>query len=144
MRRGLARALQADHRDDGRVARQVEDAVAGTEQLDELVVDDLDDLLAGGQAREDILADGLLANARDEVLDDLEVDVGLEQGEPDLAHGGVDVGLADPAPAGQVAERRSKALAEGVEHGPIRTPVGWCGPGRSRRGAAAVPVVRGF
>ena len=64
----------------------------------------------------------LLADARDEVLDDLEVDVRLEQREPDLAHGGVDVGLADPAAAGQVAERLAQPLAEGVEHGPVRTP----------------------
>ena len=94
-------------------------------EVDELVVDDLDDLLPGGEAVEHVAADGLLADARYEVLDDLEVDVRLEQGEPDLAHGGVDVGLADPAAAGQVAERRSKSLAEGVEHGPIRTPSGW-------------------
>ena len=108
---------------DRRVAGQAEDAVAGTEERDQLVVDDLDDLLAGGQAREHVRADGLLADAGHEVLDDLEVDVRLEQGEPDLAHGGIHVGLADPAAAGQVAEGRSKALAEGVEHGPIRTPV---------------------
>ena len=89
----------------------------GREQRDELVVDDLDDLLAGGEALEDVGADGLLADARDEVLDDLEVDVGLEQGEADLAHGGVDIGFADPAAAGQGAEGLAQALAEAVEHG---------------------------
>ena len=72
---------------------------------------------------EDVLADGLLADARDEVLDDLEVDVGFEQREADLAHGGVDVGFADAAAAGQAAERLTQALAEGVEHGPLRTPL---------------------
>ena len=118
----LARALEADHRHDRRVARQVEGPVARREELDELVVDDLDDLLAGRQALEDLVADGPLADARDEVLDDLEVDVGLEQRQPDLAHGGIDVGLADPAAAGQVAERLAQPLAEGVEHGPGRTP----------------------
>ena len=80
---------------------QVERPVARRQERDELVVDDLDDLLAGGQALEDLRADGALADARDEVLDDLEVDVGLEQREADLAHGGIDVGLADPAAAGQ-------------------------------------------
>ena len=118
----LARALQADHRDDRGVARQVEGAVAGRQERDQLVVDDLDDLLAGRQALEDLVADGPLADAGDEVLDDLEVDVGLEQREPHVAHGGIDVGLADPAPAGQAAERLAKPLAEGVEHGPGRTP----------------------
>ncbi len=103
----------------------MEDSVAGSEEVHELVVDDLDDLLAGGEARQHVPADGLLADARNEVLDDLEVDVCFEQGEPDFAHGGLDVGLADPAAAGQGAERRSQSLAEGVEHGPIRTPVDW-------------------
>ena len=76
-------------------------------------------------------ADRPLADARDEVLDDLEVDVGLEQREPDLAHGGVDVGFADPAAAGQVAERLAQSIAEGVEHGPVGTPSGG-GPDRRR------------
>ena len=89
-------------------------------------------------------ADGLLADARDEVLDDLEVDVGLEQGEADLAHGGIDVGLADPAAAGQVAEGRSQALAEGVEHGPIRTPVVVVDRAIDGVTARGGPVVRGF
>ena len=77
------------------------------EQVDELVVDDLDHLLAGGEAVEDVAPDGLLADTCHEVLDDLEVHVGFEQGEPDLAHRGLDVGLADPAAAGQVAEGRA-------------------------------------
>ena len=34
------------------------------------------------------------AHALEELLDDLEVDVGLEQGQADLAQGGVDVRLA--------------------------------------------------
>ena len=88
---------------------QVEGPVARRQQVDQLVVDDLDDLLAGGQALEDLLADRPLADPRDEVLDDLEVDVGLEQRQPDLAHRGVDVGLADPAAAGQRAEGRCAA-----------------------------------
>src|SRR6185295_3047939 len=46
-RRGLARTLQADHGHDRGVAGQVEHAVAGAEQVDELVMDDLHDLLAG-------------------------------------------------------------------------------------------------
>jgi hypothetical protein len=128
----LPEPWRADHRDHGRVAAEVEDPVAASEQLDELVVDDLHDLLAGVEALEDVLADRLLADGRDELLDDLEVDVGLEQREPDLAHGGIDVGLADPTPAGEVPEGLAQALAEGVEHGPRRTPVGWW-TGRSRR-----------
>ena len=135
----LARTLQADHRHDRRVARQVEGPVAGRQQRDELVVDDLDDLLAGRQAVEHLVADGPLADARDEVLDDLEVDVRLEQRQADLAHGGIDVGLADPAAAGQAAERLAQPVAEGVEHGSGEDSVGWWAGS-----AIAGRVVRGF
>src|SRR6478752_4921222 len=63
-------------------------------------------------------ADGLLADPCDEVLDDLEVDVRLEQRQAHFAHGGVDVGLADPTAAREGAEGLAKPVAEGVEHGP--------------------------
>ena len=49
-------------------------------------------------------------------LDDLEVHVGLEQREADLAHGGVDVGLGQRAALADVGERRLELLGEGVEH----------------------------
>ncbi len=130
-RGGLARALEADHRDDSRVARQVESPIAGRQELDELVVDDLDHLLPRRQAVEDVVADRLLADAGDEILDHLEVDVRLEQREPDLAHGGVDVGFADPSAAGQAAEGLAQSIAEGVEHGPGGAPSGG-GPDRRR------------
>ena len=137
--RRLARALEADEQDDRRVALEVERPVAGRQERGELVVDDLDDLLAGGQALEDVGADRPLPDPRDEVLDDLEVDVSLEQGEPDLAHRDIDVGLADAAAAGQVGERRAKAVTECIEHAEV---VGSCGGwARRRRGR---PGVRGF
>ena len=120
-RRGrLARALEADEGDHGRVALEVERPIAGCQQRDELVVDDLHDLLAGRQALEDLGSDRLLADAGDEVLDDLEVDVRLEEAEPDLAHRGVDVRFADAAAAGQVGKGLAKALAQAVEHGWVR------------------------
>ena len=62
--------------------------------------------------------------------------------QPDLAHRGIDVGLADPAAAGQVAERLAQALAEGVEHGPGGTPSGGGPVGGD--GGGGVRVVRGF
>ena len=65
----------------------------------QLLVDDLDDLLAGRQA----LASPPRPSARSftaatNSLDDAEVDVGLEQREADLAHRLVDVVLAQAAP----------------------------------------------
>ena len=89
----------------------------GAQDGGQLVVDDLDDDLAGVDALEHVLADGALLDTRHEVLDDLVVDVRLEQREADLAHGGVDVGLGDPAVAGQLAEDVAQAVAEGIEHG---------------------------
>src|SRR5262249_52168663 len=99
--------------------------------------DDRHDLLARGQAVEDLGTDRPLAHARDEVLDDLEVDVGLEEGEADLAHRGVDVGLGHATAAGQPGEGLAEAIAEAVEHAETGilcrwsragrlAPAGWC------------------
>src|SRR5204862_7082157 len=88
----------------------------------------------------DLGTDGSFSNAADEVLDHLEVDVGLEEAEPDLAHRGVDVGFTDAAAAGEVGERLAQPFAEIVEHGSGGTPewmwtergvvtaatLGWC------------------
>ena len=51
-----------------------------------------------------------------ELLDDLEVDVGLEQREPDLAHRAVDVGLGQLAARADAGERVLQAIGELVEH----------------------------
>ena len=48
-------------------------------QVDQLVVDDADNLLIGAQTLQNLLADGLLADAVHELLHDREADVGLEQ-----------------------------------------------------------------
>ena len=90
------------------------------------------DILQSLNAGQHFVPDGPLPDPADEVLHDPEIDVRLEERQAHVAHGRVDVGLADPAPAGQVVEGRPQALAEGVEHGPRRTPVGWW-TGRSRR-----------
>ncbi len=112
----LARALQADEHDDGRIPRQMEGSIAGGQERDQLLVDDLHDLLAGGQAVEDLGAGRALAHAGHEVLDDLEVDVRLEQRQAHLAHGGIDVGLADSPAARQGTEGLAQPLAQRVEH----------------------------
>ena len=61
-------------------------------------------------------AEAALLDRRRELLDDLEVDVGLEQREADLAHRGVDVVLGQRAAAADVGERGLELLGEGVEH----------------------------
>ena len=89
---------------------QAEGPVARAEDRGQLLVDDLDDLLAGVEALEHLGADCARADARHEVLDDAEVDVRLEQRQPDLAHCGVDVGFGDTAAAGQLAERIAQSV----------------------------------
>ena len=67
-------------------------------------MDDLHDLLARVEALQDVLAARALLDLGDEVLDDLEVDVGFEQREPDLAHRLRDLLVVEPALAAEVAE----------------------------------------
>ena len=103
----LARALQAGHQDHGRAAGGEGELAAGAaHQPGQLLVDDLDHLLAGIEAAEHVGAEAALLQRRGEGFDDLEVDVGLEQGEADLAHRRVDVGLAQLAARADVGERR--------------------------------------
>ena len=89
---------------------------AAAEQLDQLVVHDLDDLLARRERLEHVLPDGLLADAVDEALDDLEVDVGLEQRHAHLAQRLLDVVLGQPAAAAEPVEDGLQSRAQGVEH----------------------------
>ena len=51
-----------------------------------------------------VLAEGALADGGDELPDDLEVDVGFEQGDADLAHGLVEVLFGDGAAGAQLRE----------------------------------------
>ena len=116
-RGGLARALEADHHHDGgRRDVDVELGRLGAEHLDQRVVDDLDDLLARRDRAQDLLADRLLGHLVDELADHRQGDVGLEQGDPDLAHRGPDVGFVECAAAAQAVEDVAETIAQAVEH----------------------------
>ena len=65
---------------------------------------------------QDVLPDGALAHGGDEVLGDLEVDVGLEQRAAHLAHGLVDVLLGQPPLAPEPGERFVQAVGQCFEH----------------------------
>ena len=69
----------------------------------QLLVDDLDDLLARVELADHLGAEAALLDRGGELLDDLEVDVGLEQRQADLAHRGVDVLLGQRAVAADAA-----------------------------------------
>ena len=65
---------------------------------------------------QDVLPDGALAHGGDEVLGDLEVDVGLEQRATHLAHGVVDVLLGQPPLAPQPGKRFVEAIGQRFKH----------------------------
>jgi hypothetical protein len=88
---------------------------AFTHQPRQLVVDDLDDLLTGGEALQYLLTERLLAHSFGEDRDDLEVDVRLEQRKSDLAQGARDRLFVEPAAFAEVAEGASEPVGERVK-----------------------------
>ena len=113
----LARTLQTHHQDRHRRHGVEGDALAlAAERVDQHVVDDLDDLLAGRDRLQHLGADGALPHLVGEAADDLERDVGLEQRPAHLAQRGVDVVLGQRAPAGQAREDAGKSVAQRAEH----------------------------
>jgi len=86
------------------------------EDVDEFVVDDLYDLLGGRERCRDFFADGAGADVLHEVGDDVEVNVGLEEGEADLAEGVGDVFVGDGALAAEGLEGTLEFVAEVFKH----------------------------
>ena len=115
--RRLAGALQTDeHQDRRRLGRVTQAFRVATQQLDQLVADGLDHGLRRGQARRDLGSAEPAPYLLHELLDNLEVDVGLEQREPDLAKAGIYVLGPEDAPAADLLERGGEPLAQGFEH----------------------------
>ena len=101
----------------------------GAHEFDELVVADLDELigrrdldrLALGLCLDlDGLAERFFFHAGEERFDDAELDVGLEQREPDLAKRGLDVFLVELRETGEPVLRLFESFGERVEHA-VRT-----------------------
>ena len=123
-RRGLTGALKANEHD--HVGRAVlckrELGVRGAEQRGELVQNNADDVLRGGERVKHLGVKALLLAARHEVLDHAEVDVGLEQGEANLAHGDVDVILGETTLAAKLVKGVLETIGKRVEHSYIPSP----------------------
>ncbi len=115
---GFARAVEAGEQDALRRG-EIEFLGAAAEQLDKLVVEDFDDLLAWGDIAQHLLAKGAGLDGLDEVFGDLEVHVGLKEGEADFTQRVGHVGLADFAEAAQLAEGVFEFVGEGGKHGRI-------------------------
>ena len=127
-RRRLSGALEADHHDAGRplVGEHDRRAVRGRHEVDELVVADLGELVAGGDVdglavlalRLDAhdLAERFLLHAREERLHDAELDIGLEEAEPHLSERGIDVLLCELRQSGKTVLRLPETFRDRVEH----------------------------
>jgi hypothetical protein len=115
--RRLAGALQPEEDDHPwPLARRRGTALRFAKQRDHLVTDDLDDLLARRQTAEHVLPHRAVAHAIDERLDDLEVDVGLEERETDLAQRSLDVLGRQFRFAAKRFERILETRSQGFEH----------------------------
>ncbi len=91
-------------------------AVSLPRSVDEFVADDLDDLLGGREGGEHFGSDGLDADVLDEVADDVEVDVGFEQGDADFAQGFGDVFFSEGALAAEGLEGALEFVCEVFKH----------------------------
>jgi hypothetical protein len=114
--RRLARPLEPGEEDHGRGSTERQPRVPGPHERGELLVDDLDHLLAGREALEHVLPERTLFDRGREALRNLEVDVRLEERESHLAHGLRDRLLIEPSAPAKVAERALKPVGERVEH----------------------------
>ena len=113
----LTGALQPGHEDDaGRLGGLLEACGVLAEDVDQLVVDDLDDLLGRRQGSSHLGAQSAGADVLDESVDDGQVDVGLEQGEADLADGVGDVLFGKGALAAEVLKGALEFVAEVFKH----------------------------
>ena len=111
---GTLQARQHDHRGRGLGERQRPGLAA--EDADELLVDDLDDLLGRVQRTGDLCALGALLDAGDEGTYDRKRDIRLQQGQPDLTGGGVDVGVGQPPLATEPREGSGQPVGQGFKH----------------------------
>ena len=103
--RGLTGALQAgehDHR--RRVLGQLMRRVSPPRMLTSSSLTILTTCWPGFSASRDLLAEGAFLHVGGELAHHGHGDVGVEQGTPDLAHGGIDVGLGQASLAAQVLE----------------------------------------
>jgi len=118
---GLAGALEAHHQHrDRRLATELEICRGAAQHLDQVVVHQLDDHLARGDAPEHLQADRLVAHLGDELLDHRQGDVGLEQRQPHLLQGLVDIALGQRAAPAQAVEHLAEPAGQALEHAGLK------------------------
>jgi hypothetical protein len=108
---GFARAIQPNDQDSPGLI-QIERRRVAAEQDRQFIVKNFYDLLPGSDAAQNLFAQSFCFDARDEILCDLKIDVGLEQREPHLAQRAVNIGFADLSMAAQIFENILQLIAE--------------------------------
>ena len=104
------------------------------QKADELIMDDLDDLLAGRDALQDLLARALGLDPLDELPGYLEMHVGREEGGADLAQRRGHVLLGELADTAQVSQCGGQFIGQGIKHGEAHRM-------RNRRPRDAIPGI---
>src|ERR1041385_1923981 len=119
--RRLPRALQADHENHGGRDRRVRDRRLPLAQHDDqLVVDDLDELLARPHRPDDLLPHRPRPDPREEPPGEVEAHVGFEEHPADLAEPLPHRVFGEHPAAGEPRQRRGELGGELVEHKPCK------------------------
>ncbi len=114
----LPAPLQADQHDfDRRLDLEIELARRTAHRVLQLGRDELDQMLLGRERAQHFGAERLAFDVLDKIADDLDIDVGFEQREPDFAQRILDIALGDPALALEFLENSFEAVAERIKHG---------------------------
>ncbi len=119
---GFTRTLQADHHHHGgRIDVQIEwrrftVGLFAAQHLHQLVIDDLDDLLARRHRFEHFLPNGALGYAVDEFLGDGQRDICFQQGNAHFAHCVAHVLFAQRPAAAQAVKDIVQTVRQRIEH----------------------------
>ena len=115
---GFALALQAAEHDHRRaiLAGLGQRGVHRTHQRHKLVVEDLEDLLAGVQGAQHLLPHGLFRDPVEKVPRDLMVHISVQQGNTNLLKRLADIGLGQPTSAPQALDGVAQSALKTLEH----------------------------
>jgi hypothetical protein len=90
-----------------------------SEQLDQRIVENFDDLLSGRNRLQDFLAHRPVLHRIDECLGDGQIDISFEQCQANFPQRLRNIRFADPAKSAQFLEYAVETIAELREHGSL-------------------------
>jgi hypothetical protein len=109
--------MQTDHHNATGIAAESQAGIGRTEQVDQFIMDDFDDLLSWMNALDDLLAEGFDFDLLDKIPGHLEINIRVQERHADIAQGIGHIGLRDFPQSAKVAEGILQFLAQGIEHG---------------------------